>query len=154
MKKVPLSQGKFALVDDKDFVWVSQFKWSYDPKGYAFRNTQRPNRRIFYLHRAILEAKKGEYCDHINGDKLDNRRENLRLCTNAQNVQNRRLGKNNTSGFKGVFWDKVASNWYVQITANRKVFCVGRTETKEEAALLYNKKALEFHGEFALLNKV
>ena len=106
MKKIKLTQGKYALVDDADFEMVSKFKWSYDPKGYAFTNFgKRPHRRVLFLHRFIMGEPKDKECDHINNDKLDNRRENLRICTRFENSCNRKLFKNIT-GYKGVYYDK------------------------------------------------
>ncbi len=158
MKKILLSQGKYALVDDTDYEEVSKYKWSFDPKGYAFRNTDksipRKDRRIIYLHRQLLDAKKGEYCDHINGDKSDNRKINLRICTNAQNIQNRKIGKNNTTGYKGIQWHPQDKLWHAVITVNRKIISLKYWKTKKEAALAYNEGAIKYHGDFAKLNKI
>lgn len=154
MKELLLSQGKVTLVDDADFEWASKFKWSFDPKGYAFRNTKRPNRRIIYLHRVILKTEKGEVSDHINGNKLDNRKVNLRKCTTAQNIRNRKVGKNNTTGYKGISWNRRDSLWYAHVTLNRVSVYAGCGKTKEIAAKAYNKKAQELHGAFALLNQL
>lgn len=155
MKRIPLSRGQYAIIDEFDFLLVSRYKWSFDPKGYAFRNNgKRPYRRIVYMHRELLDAKKGEYCDHINGDKLDNRRSNLRICTNAQNIRNRKKGVNNTSGYKGIFWNYRYNKWYVQITVDGKRIYCGCSKSKEEAASMYNAKAKIYHGEFALLNSL
>lgn len=158
MKKIELTQGKFATVDDGDYEIVSNHKWSFDPKGYAFRNTDksvpRNQRRIIYLHRQLLDAKKGEYCDHANGDKLDNRRENLRICTNAQNIQNRKIGKNNTSGYKGVFWHNRDKLWFSRLMVNGKSIILKYSKDKKEVARAYNEAAIKYHGEFAKLNTI
>ena len=98
MKKIPLTKGKFALVDDEDFERLSQFKWHYG-KGYAARKT---NEDYIYMHKEILGIGKKQEGDHKNGDKLNNQRANLRTCTHAQNMFNRRTQKNNVSGVSGV----------------------------------------------------
>jgi hypothetical protein len=158
VKKLKLSQNEYALVDNEDFEKVSKFKWSFDPKGYAFRNTDksvpRNLRRIIYLHREILDAQKGQYCDHINHNKLDNRRSNLRICTNAQNIQNRKIGKNNTNGYKGIQWHTQDKLWQASITVNKKRISLGYWKTAKLAALAYNEGAKKYHGEYALLNKI
>ena len=106
MKKIPLSQGQFSLVDDEDFDILSKFKWYYS-KG---RNTNYAiaanNRKLIRMHRLIMNPKKGFVIDHINGDGLDNRRENLRICSYSHNSMNSALKKGNKSGIKGVFWSK------------------------------------------------
>ena len=159
MKTIELTQGKFTIVDDDDYLWLGSFKWSVSADGYAIRNKKlgygKNNRTIEYMHKTVMHCDGSiKQVDHINLDRLDNRKSNLRLCSMEQNRKNRKKTKNNTSGFKGVFWDKVSSKWYAQVTANRKVFSLGRSETKEEAARKYNQKATELHGEFAHLNQV
>ena len=127
MKIIQLSQGRFALVDDEDYEWLSQWKWyaNYDPdtKGYyAVRNSPRGSgkRTIIRMHRAIMNAKKGEQVDHENHHTLDNQRDNLRLTTNQGNSQNQRLPRNNTSGVCGVSWHRAAKKWVAKIQANGK----------------------------------
>ena len=95
---------------------------------------------------------KGMATDHINGDGLDNRKQNLRICTHAENLRNRRLGKNNTSGYKGVSWHKLHKLWYAHISHNKKLMSLGYFKDKEEAAKAYDRKAIELFGEFAKLN--
>ena len=152
MKEIPLTQGKTATIDDDDFVRVSVHKWSFDPKGYAFTNIgKRPHRRILYMHRLILQAPKGKECDHINNNKLDNRRENLRLCTREENSRNRKLFKNAT-GYKGVYFDKDSEVYYAQVKFRGQTICGGRSKDVKVSAAYYNKVAVELHGEFANLN--
>jgi hypothetical protein len=90
--------------------------------------------------------------DHINGDSLDNRKGNLRTCTMEQNKRNRRTGKNNTSGYKGVQWCKRSKKWKAGIMVNRKAIHIGLYQTKEAAAKMYNEAAIKHHGQFAKLN--
>lgn len=154
MKTIYLSQGRTCIIDDVDFDTVSQYKWSFDPKGYAFRNSPRPNRKVIYLHRFLLQPKQKEYCDHINGDKLDNRRSNLRICTNAQNTRNRKIGINNTTGFKGISWNKRDKMWYASLVKDGKKIYLGCSKSKKQAAEYYNEGAEEHFGSFALLNAI
>ena len=93
-------------------------------------------------------------CDHINGNGLDNRRNNLRTCTNAENLQNRPKQKNNTSGFKGVFLNKLTGKWEARIYSRKTRTYIGLYKNKIDAANAYNEKATELFGEFARLNKI
>ena len=104
MKYIPLTQGKLAIVDDEDFEWLSQWKWHFNRKKYAARTINHSGK--LYMHQVILNTPKGMLSDHRNGNGLDNRRKNLRACNVQQNKANSRLPKNNTSGFKGVYWEK------------------------------------------------
>lgn len=156
VKEIKLSQGKYALVDDSDYERVSQYKWWAAEVGvtkhfYATTSTYKP-RKTIYMHRLILDAPKGKIVDHINGNGLDNRRANLRLCTNAQNLHNAPAQKNNTSGYKGVSWNKGNKKWQAQICVNNKKIMIGVFADKIEAAKAYDKAALEFHGKFAYTN--
>jgi hypothetical protein len=104
------------------------------------------------MGRAILNAPAGMIVDHRDGDGLNNQRENLRLCTHSQNMQNRRLQRNNRSGYKGVYWIKAQGVWAARITVNRVPINLGRFDTAEQAARAYDEAALKYHGEFARLN--
>ena len=105
-----------------------------------------------YLHRHLLPGFK--QVDHINGDRLDNRVENLRGCNNEENNRNKGPNKKNKSGYKGVHFNKSTGKWIAQITVNYKCKHLGSFNTAEEATLAYNKAAREFHGEFAFQNEV
>lgn len=159
MSKIALTKGKFALVDDEDFDWLNQWKWSLNGNGYAVR-TAKVSRGLFTvqrMHRVIMNAPDGLHVDHINGDKLDNRRLNLRLCTSQQNSFNRGVQSNNTSGYKGVYLHKkrnLMKRWYAKVFVDGKYHCKGMFATPLEAAKAYNVLAVEYHGEFARLNKV
>jgi hypothetical protein len=102
------------------------------------------------MHRVILNTPDGMKTDHINNDKLDNRRCNLRVCTDAQNMRNRGKQANNTSGYKGVFWSIPAGRWRAQIRLNRKSIHLGLFYSKEEAYEKYKKAEKEYFGEFAI----
>ena len=155
-KRIPLTRGKYAIVDDKDYEWLGQWRWYCDQDermGYAVRGaTVNGKRTTLQMHRVILNLKKGEITDHINGNGLDNRRCNLRKCTPSQNMWNRRKPKNNTSGYIGVDWHKRDKKWQARICRDRKQKHLGCFDDIEEAARAYDRAALELHGEFALLN--
>lgn len=159
VKKIPLTQGKFALVDDEDFEYLMQWKW-YFCNGYAKRvkylggGRHNEKKEHIFMHRIINNTPKGILTDHINGDKLDNRKINLRSCTNEQNVHNSRKPKrkNLTSRYKGVYRGK--SSWIAQIRINKKLSYIGSFKTEIEAAEAYNNKTLEIRGEFGYLNEI
>lgn len=147
MGKIKLQTGNFAHFDNKDLELVSRYKW-YEDHGYA--RTSSFGKKL-YMHRLLMDAK-SKHIDHINGNKLDNRKENLRLCTNAQNRINVNKYKNNKSGYKGVSFH--SNLWRATIVRNGKQYSLGYHKSKEEAALAYNIKAKQLFGEFANLNEI
>lgn len=159
MKQIPLTQGYIALVDDIDFEWLNQWKWGAlkaPHTVYAVRYTSRAGGKkpqFVYMHRLILEARKGQETDHRNGNGLDNQRANLRFCTSSQNNMNRAHGRG-TSVYKGVSWSTRRRKWQVQIGCEGKSVFLGRFDSEEEAACAYNTAALERFGEFAHLNDI
>jgi len=150
--KIPLTQGRFALIDDGDFEKVSRYKWYFDKIGYAGANLPmiKGKRGTIRMHRLLMDFPKRSEIDHVNGNGLDNRKSNLRLCTHAQNIHNSKKRKDNTSGYFGV--KRNGNNWCATIWLNMKGISLGTYKTKREAALAYNKGALKYHGEFAKLN--
>lgn len=152
-KTIELTQSKFTLVDYEDYEYLSQFKWQFN-KGYA-RRSWRKNNKIFNMsmHRAIMNPSEKEQIDHINGDKLDNRKENLRICTSTGNNRNVNSHKG-ISGYKGVHWYKKVGKWAAFITINYKHKYLGSFNEKADAALAYNKAAKKYFGEFAKLNEL
>lgn len=157
MKEIGLTRGYVALVDDDDFGRLSSHKWCATPTKagfYAVRSVRREDgkSRLQGMHRVILDAKKGELVDHVNGNTLDNRKENLRICTYSQNNINRRKERMSTSRFKGVSWDARTKTWKASVTINRKTKWLGRFQTEVEAALAYDAAAKQIHGEFAKVN--
>lgn len=119
MKKIKLTQNKYALVDNEEFEYLNQWKWHYHNLGYAVRG------RGIYMHKVINNTPKGFETDHINRNKLDNRKQNLRTVTQTQNRYNIGLQKNNTSGYKGVLWNKDRNNWMAYIYKNTKRIYLG-----------------------------
>lgn len=155
MKTIQLSRGKVALIDDVDAELMSRFKWhahKSQTKWYAMTDLGTFRRTMLYMHRLIIRTRVGEIIDHINGNGLDNRRSNLRICTLRQNLCFRPAPKNNRSGFKGVGFDRKSKKWRASITSNRKWFYLGLFDSKKEAALAYDSAAKEKFGEFAFLN--
>ena len=158
-KEIILTQGKVAIVDDEDFDYLNQFKWYAHKMNNNFY-TQRSNRinkkyaGTLYIHRIIMNASKGSVVDHINGNTLDNRKCNLRICTHGQNIRNQKININNTSGFKGVCYRKDKNKWRVVLQLNSKKIHIGYYLNIIDAAKAYNEAAIKYHGEFANLNKI
>jgi len=163
VKLIPLSQGKFAIVDAEDYDWAMQWKWHYH-NGYAVRNRREQEGcgrcTIVRLHRMLfpkklLEPPKDVDVDHINGNRSDNRRCNLRLCTRAENVRNRLVcveRKKDSPKFKGVYKHKHGASFFAQIVSHGRIIYLGIYDTEIEAARAYNDGAIKHHGEFARLN--
>ena len=141
------------LIDDQDWDEASKHKW-YLHRGYTHNTLYaRTNTGKYHtLHRLVLKAPKGSMIDHINGNGLDNRRENLRFCTKQQNQANQKQNKGNSSGYKGVAEASNCSKWRAYIRHNYKQIHLGNHNTPEEAARAYDAKAKELYGEFARLN--
>ncbi len=153
-RHIPLSQGKFAIVDDEDYDFLSQWRWYLSHYGYAVRSVSGERNKKIYMHREIKKAVGGDV-DHVNGSKLDNRKSNLRTANRSQNLSN--VGKRrikSTSKFKGLSWDRRVNKWQVRICKNYKMIYVGTFSSEEDAALAYNVAALKHHGEFSRLNEV
>lgn len=145
---IPLTNGKFAIIDKADQHLVGGSSWCFNI-GYAARSSSNRDLGVHYLmHRLIIGAKKGEFVDHINGNKLDNRRSNLRLSSKSQNRCNTRTPISNTSGYKGVSWHKRQKKWHAQVKMNGKNHHIGYYDDPEKAHQAYLEKAKGLHGEF------
>jgi hypothetical protein len=163
MQLIPLTKGYFAKIDDTDFAKVSQFKW-YAPVHkrrngaiktvYARRSIWAGGKRQAQYMHAFLA---GKGADHWDGDGLNNQSHNLRSASHAQNQHNQGIRCNNTSGFKGVYWEqreKRNKPWRAQIAHDHGRNHLGYFDTAVEAAKAYNAAALLYHGEFARLNDI
>ncbi len=158
MKRISLTRGKFALVDDEDYDWLNQWKWCAAKQGcryYATRNTPYADRRqgkppSIFMHRLIMNAPDGKEVDHKNHNAIDNRKINLRICTRSENMANMLPYTHGTSQYKGVGCrDK---KWRARIMKNCKEILIGRYVLEVDAAKAYDKKAKELFGEFAYTN--
>lgn len=161
MKEIKLTQGQVALVDDEDYEFLNQWKWfakkDHD-KYYAARATMlRPGKqRMIFMHRDALKVEhtvKVEV-DHLDGDCLNNQKGNLRLATRSQNCANRRPFKNSSSIFKGVGWVRRTKKWHAKIRKDGVCRHLGYFDIETDAALAYNKSAIELHGEYAYINNI
>lgn len=158
MKEILLTQNKITLVDDEDYEWLSKHKWYADKIGntyYAGRSIRVNGKKICVtMHREILglKAKDGKIADHIDRNGLHNRKVNLRIVSQAINIHNGRFRTNNTSGYRGVVWERRREKWQAQLTINKKnIFC-GYFPSAIEAAIARDNKATEYLGVNAILN--
>lgn len=159
MKEIELTQGYFALVDNEDFEYLNQFAWNIR----IVKNTQYAKRSdkinkkatTIQMHRQIMNCQKNMMVDHINGNGLDNRKCNLRICTRSNNLMNSNKPKSKaTSKYKGVNRSKSSLKWRAEIRLNTKGIYLGTFNTEKDAAIAYNNAAIKYFGEFAKLNKV
>jgi len=155
MKKIQLTNSiKKVSVDSKDFEKLKLLKWHLLNSGYAATSIKE---KTVLMHRLILNIPFKKQTDHINKNKLDNRQFNLRICSRNQNARNKKIYKNNTSGYTGVYlfikkngWSK----WKAKIYFNKKKIYLGYFKNKKEAAKIYNKAAIKYFGKFARLNLI
>lgn len=159
MSEIPLTQGKYATVDDEDYEPLMQYKWYARKGGYCFYAVRtlylgggrkhQINKTIF-MHCVIIKPPNGFETDHINHNGLDNRKCNLRICKRWQNNGNQRKTRG-TSKYKGVFWHKKRNKWEARICINKKRTFLGRFDNEEQAAQSYNVAAIKYWGKFAEL---
>lgn len=150
---IPLANRKgVAKIDIEDYPKVSHLKW-YLSSGYATTTTKGQRRHTVRMHQLISPAPRGAYIDHANRDKLDNRRRNLRHCSRSQNSANSKIARTNTSGYRGVCWNKRKRMWQTSVrqgrTLVRRLF-----SSPEDAARFYNETVKSLFGEFAHVNEI
>ncbi|MCP3684800.1 MAG: Fis family transcriptional regulator [bacterium] len=152
-KVINIKKGKYAIVDDDDFWLVNRFNWRLgnSRKRYAIRRLHKKNKPETSMHQTIMRFPKSNI-DHINGNELDNRKENLRLCNQSQNCANSRPQKNNKLGHKGVSYDKFRKIYYAGITVRRKHIHIGTFLLPCVASRAYDTVARKEFGEFARPN--
>lgn len=159
MKEIKLTQDKIAFVDDEESPRLSLFRWYANHergRWYVRRQSRHESGKQvgIKLHREIVNAKPGQIVDHINGNGLDNRKENLRICNDSENQRNKRIGSSNKSGYKGVCWISSRGKWKVYVQVDKKRIHLGYFENLIDAALAYNQGAMKHHGVFAKLNQI
>lgn len=151
------SAGREFKIDKHDYTKFGHITWSVEKRGYVI-NVRRPGgkKKVTYLHRVIMDPKDGLVVDHIDGDKSNNSKSNLRVCTEAQNSRNRKvLKKNKTSRYLGVRYKTGSGRrkrWSARITFNGKEISLGIFLTQEEAAFAYDMAAKKYFGSFANIN--
>ncbi len=152
MKQITLTKGQTTCVDDTDYDRLLGIgRWSCNNKGYAVHYTTVSGEMlVLYMHRIILDAPAGMVVDHINGDRLDNRRDNLRLGTISQNNANRQHYSTSEAPFKGLSWNR--GKWQVRIGVNGRRVYLGRYASPTTAALMYDAAARHFYPEFNRCN--
>jgi len=155
-----LSQDKFTFVDDEDYEWLIQWKWHLHSSGYAARKDYLGKVGDTYrcttvlMHRFILETPIGLHTDHIDNNRLNNSRENLRICTNRQNSHNQSPIRKGSSKYKGVTWKNSNKKWCANIRVDGVQRHLGLFNTESEAAISYNIAARIYYKDFAKLNEV
>ena len=164
MKLIPLTQGRDAIVDDADYEWLRQWKWTLTPRGdrrvgYAYRQEYLGNGkyRTILMHRAILGVvdEPDVVTDHRSGFGLDNQRSNLRACTHLQNARNQRKCTSSTSSrYKGVSWRRRDNRWEARLKVCGRLLFLGLYFDEADAAEAYNAAALRHFGEYARLNQI
>ena len=148
MKTISLTKNRVTLVDEDDYEYLNQFTWYCTSSKYAAR---KPRSGIIYIHRLIMDCPLNLFVDHINHDTLDNRKENLRICSKRDNQRHQQKRKGVTSSkYKGVHFFKRDRLWVAQIDGAH----IGRYVTENESAEAYNVEAAKLHGNFAKLNKL
>jgi hypothetical protein len=152
MKEIKLSQGEVALVNDEDYIFLNQWKWYADRHSNTFYAATKINSKKCYMHRIILNATKN-VIDHRDGNGLNNQRNNIRSCSQSENLRNQKKVKG-ISKYKGVFFSRASNKWTSQIKIDDKKIHLGLFGSEIDAAFAYNQAAKKHFGEFANINIV
>jgi hypothetical protein len=157
-RRIELTQGYHALLDDEDFARVAAYSWHVAKRRgrrYAVANVGRgAAKTTVYLHRLVLDAPPGVEVDHRDGEGLNNTRANLRACTHTENMCNAQPRRGGSSRYKGVFWCATRGRWLARVKLSGRTRQVGTFTSERAAALAYNAAARALHGEFARLNDI
>lgn len=154
MKRIPLTQKKFALVDDEDYEYLNQWKWCYikgkQGSGYALRRPWINGKegKAILMHRLIMNTPDGMECDHQDGDGINNQKYNLRNCSSTENKRNQKKRPGTSSIYKGVYRCKQTGMWQCNVGK----FRIGRFRSEQHAAMAYDLWAIDIYGEFASTN--
>lgn len=145
-------KGGTALVDEADYEKVSGYSWRLNSRGYVItnlpRNGAKTQKQVLLHHLVLGKPENGLVTDHINHDKTDNRKTNLRICTKSQNAHNQGLSRNNTSGYKGVAYETRTNKYRAYIWFNKKSIKLGSFASAEEASTAYARAAKRYFGEY------
>lgn len=163
MKTIDVSTRKYpnkiCLVDDENYEWLNQWKWTAAKKRYTFYAVRKVvlsdgKSKLIFMHRLILGLENGDKIktDHKNHNGLDNQIDNIRKCTNQQNLYNMNSNKNSRSIYKGIYWHKQNHNWCAHIKVDGKSKHIGCYDSEEEAAKAYDDAARKYYGDFANFN--
>lgn len=145
-KAVPLTHGKYALVDEEDYERVMEYNWHLTKQGYA------ANSLVGKMHRFIMNPPDDMVVDHVNHNTIDNRKTNLKVCDRLHNQKNQKPQGNKSSRFKGVYWSNSKNRWVSEIISNFKKIYIGVFSDEIEAAKAYDEAAKKYHKDFAYLN--
>lgn len=153
MKIIYTKKNEEIFMDDEDYEWLNQYTWHVNQE-YACRNVLVGDKigAQLSMHRMIMDAKKGEVVDHINHNKIDNRKQNLRVCTYEDNSRNQSLRKNNKSGINGVHWHKNVKRWMAKIQHEGKPVSLGSFVKIEDAIVARKEAEIKYYGEFSNKN--
>lgn len=149
VKPILLTDGIYAYVDACDYAEISRYTWRLVGGGYAGRSEKG---KTILMHRQIMKPPKGMVVDHVRGNKLNNSRENLRVCTRRENAWNKAKHRRSSSRYKGVYYDKSRKRWFAAIYYDGRLHRLGWFDDEVEAARAYDRAAVEQFGEFARLN--
>ena len=155
MKEIYLANNKgIILVDDENYEWLNQYKWTLNAKYANTKIKINNKRKSKYIHRLIMNEPENMQIDHIDGNGLNNQKNNLRIVTQSQNQMNKISAKNSSSQYKGVCFVKSRNKWLSSICINKRNYNLGNFKNEEDAARAYNEAAQKYFGEYAHLNEV